>query len=227
MRLLHVTDIHFDKSVFEWILKRAGDFEAVCLTGDFVSESVEVEETHEKQIMWIMAWLEGLQKPVFLCSGNHDVLEPDLRTEFLEEFFAEDDEYVEIFSQPEMPQEKTWLSNIVVPGVYADGAIVDFNGVKIGCMAYQEEDHYKFQKCDILLSHVPPAKAKVSVGQFGDYGCPKLRRSIQTGLLDPDYLLSGHIHIPVSNIDKLNGVKLVNPGRGNWNREPKYAIIEV
>ncbi|OUR79603.1 hypothetical protein A9Q83_04185 [Alphaproteobacteria bacterium 46_93_T64] len=227
MQFLHVTDIHFDKSIFNWISKRAGDFDAVCLTGDFMSEAGENEGSPEKQIARMLSWLEDLPKPVFMCSGNHDVLEPDLSMGALEALFVEDEEYMEFSSQPEMPQEETWLSKIGLPGVYTDGAIVDLDGVKIGCMPYQGEDHYKFQECDVLLCHVPPAKTKVSIGQFGDYGCPKLRRSLQTGLLKPTYLLSGHIHIPVSNTDKVNGVNLVNPGWGNWSSEPRHAIIEV
>jgi len=36
MKILHVTDLHFNKKWFEWILEVQDDYDVVCITGDFL-----------------------------------------------------------------------------------------------------------------------------------------------------------------------------------------------
>jgi hypothetical protein len=34
--ILHVTDFHFRKKWYEWLARRAADYEAVCFSGDML-----------------------------------------------------------------------------------------------------------------------------------------------------------------------------------------------
>ena len=54
----------------------------------------------------------------------------------------------------------SWLNSI--KGIYSDGAIKTINGVKFGCVPYLCDDLLEFAECDILLTHVPPAKTSTS-----------------------------------------------------------------
>lgn len=72
MKILHVTDIHFRAFVFDWIQKQQADYDAICLTGDFLDETHATQIAD--QITWIKNWLSSFKTPVFMCSGNHDVI---------------------------------------------------------------------------------------------------------------------------------------------------------
>ncbi|QPH85513.1 metallophosphoesterase [Campylobacter concisus] len=119
----------------------------------------------------------------------------------------------------------SWLKSI--NGIYADGAIKTINGVKFGCVPYLCDDLIEFAECDILLTHVPPAKTKTSIGQDSkDYGDMELARLIKNNLLKAKIILCGHIHEPKSHMDILNGVKIYNSA-SNGTKEPFYQEIEL
>ena len=118
-----------------------------------------------------------------------------------------------------------WLNSI--KGIYADGATKTINDVKFGCVPYMCDDLLEFAQCDILLTHIPPAKTSTSISKDGkDYGDTELSRLIKNNLLKTKIILSGHIHEPKSHIDILNGVKIYNSA-SNGTKEPFYQEIEL
>jgi predicted phosphodiesterase len=70
MKLLIAGDLHFNKGHFQWLSEQQDQYDCLCLTGDFVDGQ---REGFDRQTQWIAAWLEGLTKPTFICSGNHDL----------------------------------------------------------------------------------------------------------------------------------------------------------
>ncbi len=36
MRILHISDLHFNKTWFEWIEKQQDKYDVFCITGDFL-----------------------------------------------------------------------------------------------------------------------------------------------------------------------------------------------
>ena len=132
MKILHTTDLHFTKHWFTWIALQQNNYDVFCITGDFLESSKD--ETLLEQIEWISSWMKSFKKPLFVCSGNHDI----------EELENED-----------------WLNQI--PNVYSDNSIKTINGIKFGCIPYIAPDFFEFDECDILLYHLPPAQSKTAI----------------------------------------------------------------
>ena len=188
LKLLHASDLHFGAGYFDYILALQDKFDIFCFSGDLLYK----ESTQEKEQTTL--WLKSFKKPVFVCSGNHD-----------------------------MPT--SWLNSI--SSIYSDGAIKTINGVKFGCVPYLCDDLLEFAECDILITHVPPAKTSTSISKKGkDHGDTELARLIKNNLLKAKIILCGHIHEPKSHIDVLNGVKIYNSA-SNGSKEPFYQVIEL
>ena len=82
MRVLLVSDLHYDLARFDWLMQRVADpvdaIDVAVIAGDLldVASSVPLDT----QIAVILAYLERLAAvvPSVVCSGNHDL---DHRTE--------------------------------------------------------------------------------------------------------------------------------------------------
>ena len=197
MKILHATDLHFNQRWFKFIKDIESNFDVVCITGDFIDAFDEGGIA--PQIAYVSKWITNFTKPVFVCSGNHDV---------------------------GLAYEQEWLNDI--PNIYADNAVKEIDGVKFGCAPYLRPNYEKFTQCDVLLSHVPPAYTKASVCASGDdYGSEKLYNAISKRIIAPKILLCGHIHSPLKNICRLKHTTIYNPGCDKNLKEPKIIVVEI
>jgi Icc-related predicted phosphoesterase len=198
MTLLHCTDLHFNQQWYEWIANQQEYYDAFCITGDFLDATQTT--SLDAQIEWVSLWMKSIQKPLFVCSGNHDY---------------DDKESLE------------WLNKI--PKIYSDGSIKTIDNVKFGCMPYLEIDFDRYEACDVLLTHVPPAKTKTSIHRTKktDWGDRDLARVLTHGLLSPKVLLCGHMHEPVATQDKIHNSIIHNPGFWGTPMTPKYSSINL
>lgn len=73
MKIIHTTDLHFNVDWFNWISPQQVNFDVLCITGDFLDDSKDT--TMIEQIEWITKWMKYFNKPLFVCSGNHDIEE--------------------------------------------------------------------------------------------------------------------------------------------------------
>ena len=71
MKILHTTDLHYNKSWFKFIKDIESNFDVICITGDFIDAFDEGEIA--PQIAYVSEWLANFTKLVFVCSGNHDL----------------------------------------------------------------------------------------------------------------------------------------------------------
>lgn len=198
MKILHTTDLHFNKKWFDWIENQQDNFDIFCITGDFLES--RKDETLLEQIAWVTKWMRGFKKPLFVCSGNHDI--EDLENE-------------------------NWLDKI--PNIYSDGTIKTIDGVKFGCIPYLAPDFFEFNQCDILLYHIPPAKTKTAIHkkEYNDWGDMELYQMIQRSILKPKVLLSGHMHYPTNTVDKIKDTTIYNTGVDKENDIPNFHSIEI
>jgi len=198
MKILYTTVLHFNKQWFEWIANQQNNYDVFCITGDFLEDSKE--ETLLEQIEWITAWMKQFKKPLFICSGNHDI----------EELTNED-----------------WFNKI--RNVYSDNSIKTIDGVKFGCIPYIAPEFYKYDECDVILYHLPPSYTKTSIHKTtdDDWGDKELYRSIKNGVLSPKVLLCGHMHHPIDTIDKINSTMVYNTGVNKKKDSPNYYEIEI
>ncbi|WP_295021068.1 metallophosphoesterase [Sulfurimonas sp.] len=198
MKILHTTDLHFNKNWFTWIASQQNNYDVFCITGDFLESSKD--ETLLEQIEWITNWMKSFQKPLFVCSGNHDI---------------------------EELENENWLNQI--PNVYSDNSIKTINGVNFGCVPYIAPDFFEFDKCDILLYHLPPAQSKTAIHSEtnADWGDKEVARLLQKKILKPKVLLCGHMHYPLDKIDKIGNTTVYNTGADKNNAIPNHHIIKI
>ncbi len=200
MKILHTTDLHFNKKWFEWIAQQQDCFDIFCISGDFLESSKE--ETLLEQIEWITIWIKKFHKPLFVCSGNHDI-----------------DEF----------ENEEWLNKIDTSNYYADNTIKKIDNITFGCYPYIGADGYfEFDECDILITHIPPANTKTSTNKDNDdWGDKELYSVIKRKVINPKILLCGHQHRPLKTMDKLFNTTIYNPAFNENSDVPNYHIIEV
>ena len=198
MNILHTTDLHFNKQWFKWIEEKQGDYDVFCITGDFLEDSKK--ETLPKQIEWITNWMNNFKKPLFVCSGNHDIEELD---------------------------NEEWL--IKIPNIYSDNSIKTINGIKFGCIPYIAPDFIEFDDCDIILYHLPPAKTKTAIHKesVDDWGDKELYRLLKNKIITPKYILCGHMHHPINSSDIINSTTISNPGSNKNKITPIYSSFSL
>lgn len=198
MKILHTTDLHFNIQWFEWIAEQQNNFDIFCITGDFLESSKD--ETLLEQIEWVTKWMREFKKPLFVCSGNHDI----------EEFENED-----------------WLNNI--SNVYGDNKIKTINGITFGCIPYIAPEFYEFDDCEVILYHLPPAKTKTATHNETneDWGDKEFFRNINNATISPKIVLCGHIHYPIDTVDKIKNTTIYNTGADKNRDTPYHHIIEV
>ena len=198
LNILHTTDLHFNKQWFEWIANQQENYDVFCITGDFLNDSKD--ETLLEQIEWITIWMKLFKKPLFVCSGNHDI----------EELENED-----------------WLNKI--SNVYSDNSIKIIDGIKFGCIPYIAPDFIDFDECNIILYHLPPSNTTTSTHNKTnkDWGDKELSKLLRKNILSPKVLLCGHLHHPISTIDKINDITIYNTGVDKTNLIPNYHIIQI
>jgi len=181
LKILHTSDLHFNKRHFEWIVSQQENYDLFCITGDFLDE---LQDDVQEQIIWVRSWIKAFVKPLFVCTGNHDV---------------------------SIEGNENWLNEINTKNYYCDGMRKSIEGTLFLSAPYENYDG--FDDCDVLLNHLPPAKTKTALTKDGeDWGDRELYRALKNGLIKPKIILSGHIHSPQKQVDSLFGTTVYNPG---------------
>ena len=198
MKILHVSDLHYNITHFDWVASQQGNFDIICITGDFLDEKSGDEK---KQIAWITDWIKSIKTPLFVCSGNHDI---------------------------NVEGAENWLNEIDRNNYYCDGMTVTMQGVKIASVPYANYDGFDDFDCDVLLNHLPPSNTKTAMTRDGeDWGDRQLYRALKYKLIRPKIILSGHIHRPESHVDELYGVNIYNAASSSKVLETKFHIIDI
>jgi Icc-related predicted phosphoesterase len=203
MKILHVTDLHYQKKQFEWVAQNANQYDVVCISGDFCS--IWHEEPLEDQIQWIKEWLERLPRDVdfIICSGNHDV---DVRGE----------------------DTVNWLKNLKRPNITSDG-----NSKQIGALTFysigwdEAPEPSKLEDVDIIVCHTPPGECMCAVQPNGEiWGDPIIESFLEYELTRARLYLCGHVHEPKKSKCTLGKTTISNPGFTQKNT-PKYANFVI
>ena len=186
MRVLLVSDLHYDLRKLDWVLATAGDsdraIDVAVIAGDLLDVASAVPL--DTQITVVLSYLERLAAilPTLVCSGNHDL---DHRSESGE-------------------KATRWLAEASARGVHVDGQSIDLDGWRLTACAWWEgpttlaelEERLAVAAVDrpgrwLWAFHGPP-EGPLSWTGARHYGDPELPR-----LLDehrPDVVLCGHIH---------------------------------
>lgn len=232
LRILHVTDLHCHKPFYEWVSELADQYDVVCISGDLIGDGTALlhDENKQAQQDFVIQWLEKMTKPIFVCSGNHDVItddENDLHFN-LDDFDSsiDDANTWEIDEEPVDIPRCTWLNGFRNENVYADNTIHTIKGITFGVVPYNYNDSLsKFKHCDVLLHHEPPATTPTAIQNELDWGNSELYQALKNNIISPDYILSGHVHHPDSTSSKVNKTVIYNPGADFTRNTPRHRIL--
>jgi len=207
MRILFVADLHYALRQFDWLVARAGEFDAVAIGGDLLDLGSALEI--DVQIVVVEKYLARLRERtrVLVCSGNHD---GDARN-------------------PAGESIATWLQTTRAERLHVDFDHVDLDGTLVTVCPWWDGPASRAELEALLaagaarprarwvwLHHAPPDQARVSWTGRKFAGDSFLVEWIQR--FEPDLVLSGHIHnapfyAEGSWIDRVGRAWVVNPGR--------------
>jgi predicted MPP superfamily phosphohydrolase len=186
VRVLLVSDLHYDLRKLDWVMARVSDpsdaIDVVVLAGDLldIASSLPLDA----QITVVLSYLERLaaRLPTVVCSGNHDL---DTRTDSGE-------------------KATRWLAEARAYGVVVDGDSLDVGDWRVTACAWWEgpetlavlEERLAAAASDrpdnwAWAFHGPP-EGPLSWTGSRHYGDPELPRLLDT--YSPDVVLCGHIH---------------------------------
>jgi Icc-related predicted phosphoesterase len=182
VRLLLVSDIHFDLRKLDAVLARASSADVVVIAGDLLDVGSDLPL--DAQITVALTYLERLVAitPTIICSGNHDL---DSRAASGEKVTR-------------------WFDRAKELGVHVDGDSLDRDGWRLTSCAWWEgpvtlaalEAVLDDAAADrprrwLWVFHGPPEGPLAWTGTR-HYGDPELPRLLDTHR--PDVVLCGHIH---------------------------------
>ena len=182
VRIVLVSDLHYDLRKLDWVLARAAEVDVVVIAGDLLDVAGAVPL--DAQITVVLGYLERLAAlgVTLVCSGNHDL---DHRTDAGEKATA-------------------WITEAAEFGVVTDGASLDIDGCRFTSCAWWEGPEtlatLERQLADagvdrpdrwVWIFHGPP-EGPLSWTGSRHFGDPELPRLLETH--QPDLVLCGHIH---------------------------------
>jgi Icc-related predicted phosphoesterase len=201
MTILHVTDFHFQKRWFDWLLHHAPAHDLTVMSGDLLD--LASPTPHGQQIAWVSNWLSRYPRPISVASGNHDLEWHDQTERWLPAY---------------------WLRRVATPHVWVDGQRVTLDGLSllnIGCATRP-----KGGDADMWVVHAGPTNSLVTARRGGgDGGDPDLNTSIKRHA--PRVVFSGHVHDPVHWYQRDDTTLVLNPGRDAHAEIPHHILLRT
>ena len=229
MKILALADLHNYKPWFQWVKLNPQDL--TLIAGDMLDGLAE--KGLPSQVLFTKAWFDSFQKPLGVCSGNHDSNTGGLH---------DDPSAVDLL----LPEEKTFLSSIMydskwkrrnnwmdclekkntVTDIRTEVLTVNSEKIVITTLPYlfhDQSDPYSIKLwkegkrkkeefgCPWIVLHHDPAYGTSGDGAL--YGNNILHQKLIEN--KPDFLFSGHLHSqPYGGCfaDKVGVTWCLNPG---------------
>ena len=182
MRVLLVSDLHYDLRKLDWVLAHAGEHDLLTIAGDLLDIGSAVPL--DAQIAVVLEHLSRLagRTTVVVCSGNHDL---DHRSDGGE-------------------KATRWIADARDAGVVVDGDSTEVGGWLVSACAWWEgpstladlerrlDDAAAQRNGRWLWAYHGPPEGPLSWTGSKFYGDPELPRLVDRHR--PDLVLCGHIH---------------------------------
>jgi Icc-related predicted phosphoesterase len=207
VRILLVADLHYTLPQLDWVVRAAPEFDLVVMAGDHLDISSTVPLEAQSVVILRYAELVRDASALAISSGNHDLTGPDAHGE----------------------QAALWLDEARAAGIPTDGDSLDLGDTlvticpwwdgEIGrerVRAHLERDAARRPARWIWVYHWPPTDSPTSWTGKRFYGDADVRAWIEQ--LQPDVVLSGHVHQPPFKpdggwADRIGTTWVFNPGR--------------
>ena len=208
MRILVVSDLHYQLKQLDWVLSVAAEYDLVIVAGDLLDISSIVEA--DAQIAVVLEYLARIaaKTPVIACSGNHDLND---RNEFGE-------------------RAAPWLTTAERTGLTVDGSSYESDDVLATVCPWWDGPRTRTvvdeqlaadaarvgDRSWIWVYHAPPDASKTSWTGKRFYGDADLGAWIERHR--PALVVCGHVHqSPFASagswIDRVGPTLVVNAGR--------------
>ena len=214
--LLHVSDLHAQRPWFDWVAEQAERNNwAVAISGDLLNGNdtlgyAKFERQLKRQVVWISKWVREARFPLFVCSGNHDIM-PDVDT--------------------------TWLRTLARPGVTVDGQVGTLTGRTLACLRWDCGPE-AFLNADVLaadiwLHHAPPSECGLSrtgcATHEMDFGSDNLYSALSPAWQARARLvLSGHVHKAPQWNARCGDALCLNAAPADFSSvTPKHILIDL
>jgi len=207
-----VSDLHGSRAWFDWVAQYATAQNcAVAISGDLIdADAHHSPRDIKRQVSWISDWVRTACFPLFVCSGNHDMV---------------------------VDENAAWLTNLARQGhVTVDGGIGAFSGRRVVCLPFGAGPEVflkpQVMRADIWLHHEPPSDSGLGRsnrgGQVIDFGSDDLMAALAPAW-NPGVrlVLSGHVHdAPRWSAVCGNTLCLNAAGANPRAARPKHILID-
>ncbi len=220
MRLLCVSDVHYNLPQLDWTLDQAGQVDVVVLAGDLLD--IAGRSPLEAQIVVVSKYLTRMARSavVLASSGNHDLDGPG----------------------PDGEQRAGWLPAVDVPQLFVDGASVDLEDIRFTVCQWWDgpltkeivAEQLRAAAVDrpahwVWIYHSPPAGSRLCTNGRREYPDPDLTAWIDQW--QPDMVFCGHIHQAPwvdggSWVDRQGPTWVFNAGH-QPGHEPPHIVVDV
>ena len=202
MHILHCTDLHANDRWYRWLAEESPRYDLVCLTGDLLD--LNLYRSTDGQLERVMAHLQKIERPLAICSGNHDsVAGADLRL-----------------------HHAAWLQALRREDLWIDGDRFEFGGFSFRCIPWQGLLP-NASPDEVWLIHSPPDRVPTGIVRGGaGFGDSIFGEQCRAGL-GPRLALSGHVHEPQSWRVKVGRTWSLNPGCEEKSDRPRHIVIDL
>ena len=206
MRILHVADIHYHQAWFQWISRESVNYDVMVVAGDLLNAFPFGRTSLPQQAKFLQGWLKTLAKPAVVCTGNHDIwVDYPLVT-------------------TDVRAEGGWLQLCKRDGLVVDGQAATIHGEKFAAVKWGDTNWP--DDATIVVSHAPPAEARVGINSAGtDWGDFEI--SMRMREKRPALLLSGHVHEAVEWAVFEAATWCFNPGCDMKAQVPNQIVIDT
>lgn len=201
MNILHVADLHYNQNWFHWISESAPEHDLLTIAGDLLDQNHPA--SHATQVKWVSDWVRRYDRPVVICSGNHDLVrDPEHHVWW----------------------PARWLGDVAGPRAWVDGQTADMDGFRV--FSYPACGAPRGQPADAWVVHAPPVGPGVGWRDNGESGGdPTLLSAVAKH--QPRIVLCGHVHSPLSWIERFDGVLYLNPGSDARGTVPNHILVDL
>jgi Icc-related predicted phosphoesterase len=190
MRILLVSDLHYNLPQLDWVVGAGPDYDLVVVAGDSLSIASPVPlDAQSVVLLNYLGLLDGTTS-VAVSSGNHDLTGPDAAGE----------------------QAALWLAEARADGIPTDGDSLEMDDTLVTICPWWDGPVGRQEVADLLAAdaarrpahwiwvyHWPPLGSPTCWTGRKDYGDPDVLGWI--GEYRPDVVLTGHVHQAPSTED--------------------------
>jgi Icc-related predicted phosphoesterase len=236
MRILAVSDLHFQEEHFAWVAKQACNYDLVIIAGDLLDLFAFGRVSIDKQVRQVTSFLTDIRlncNALAVCSGNHDL------------WATRDLRWLQQSPSRSLAEEKLGGTFI------ADGAsaIVPGSRLLVTCCPWAAETEEDAERLTLLLEqgealrssgtdawlwvcHEPPHLSRTGRTLAKNEGSELISRLILKH--QPDFVFGGHVHgAPFDGgmpFDQIGNTWCFNPGcpdRRKQLPEPPNIILDL